>query len=810
MNHDHSVRGATVVVHTGGLNWATEKNVVEQVLKRQPGVLSVDANPVAQTATVTFDPRATSIVDLQAWIRECGLHCAGQSVPNHVCDPMQELAVEGPPAAHHALEAMPSPHDMMGHGGHAGMSMERMVRDMRNRFLFAVIFSVPILLWSAIGREVLGFTALAPFGLRDDVFQLLLSLPVVFYSAWIFFDGAARALRARTLDMMVLVATAVGAGWIYSVVVTFTGGGEVFYEAVTILTAFVLLGHWFEMRARGGANEAIRTLLDLAPPMAEVIRDGEPIQVPTAEVVVGDLLLIRPGSKVPVDAEVMEGESELDESMVTGESLPVSKHPGSLLIGATINRNGTLRARASAVGSDTALAQIVQLVQEAQNSKAPGQRLADRAAFWLVLVALIGGLVTLIAWLAAGESFSTAILFAITVVVVTCPDALGLATPTAIMVGTGLGAKRGILFKNAMALETAARIQIVVMDKTGTLTKGEPEVVQILVDDIEEGELLRLASAVERESEHPLAEAVVRYADGHEVPRAAAEGFENVSGHGARARVEGHLVTVGNRRMMQADDVNLEPLGKRTEELAASGRTMVIVAIDGEAVGLIAIADAPRPTSRDAVAALQERQIDVVMLTGDNEATARKIAEELGIDHVIAEVLPGDKAAKVAELQMNGIRVAMVGDGVNDAPALAQADLGIAIGAGTDVAIETADVVLMRSDPLDIPTALAIGGGTLRKMRQNLGWAVGYNAIAIPIAAGVFKPALGLVLRPEIAALSMSGSSFIVAMNALLLKRLHLPRPSPQPGTFDQIDHTNTAMLRRPIDGDSIESSGGR
>jgi Cu2+-exporting ATPase len=598
---------------------------------------------------------------------------------------------------------------------------------------------------------------------------------VIFYSAWIFFDGAGRALRARTLDMMVLVATAIAAGWIYSVVITLTGGGEVFYEAVSILAAFVLLGHWFEMRARGGANDAIRTLLDLAPPMAEVIRDGEPVHVPTAEVVVGDLLLVRPGAKVPVDAEVVEGSSEVDESMITGESLPVSKGVGSLLIGATVNRNGVLRARATAVGSSTALAQIVQLVQEAQNSKAPGQRLADRAAFWLVLVALIGGVVTLLAWLASGSSFDTAILFAITVVVVTCPDALGLATPTAIMVGTGLGAKRGILFKNAMAIEAAAQIQVVVMDKTGTLTKGETEVVEVVALAVDRDELLRLAAAVERESEHPLAEAVIRYAEAADVPRARTERFENVPGHGARANVDGHVVAVGNQRLMTADGVDVRAIGGRREQLASRGQTAVIVAVDGVAVGLIAIADTVRPTSRSAVAALREQQVDVVMLTGDNEATARRIADELGIEHVIAEVLPADKASKVAGLQGPNRRVAMVGDGINDAPALAQADLGIAIGAGADVAIETADVVLMRSDPLDIPTALSIGGGTLRKMRQNLGWAVGYNAIAIPIAAGVFASTYGLVLRPEIAALAMSGSSFIVAMNALLLKRLRLP-----------------------------------
>jgi P-type Cu2+ transporter len=578
--------------------------------------------------------------------------------------------------------------------------------------------------------------------------------------------------------MMVLVAVAIGAGWLYSLVVTLTGGGDTFYEAASVLAAFVLLGHWFEMRARGGANDAIRSLLDLAPPRATVIRDGRPVDVTTAEVVAGDLLLVRPGDKIAVDGVVEEGRSEVDESVVTGESLPVSKAPGSPVIGATINKNGTLRVRAIKVGADTALAQIVKLVQEAQNSKAPGQRLADRAAFWLVFVALIGGGLTLLAWLLAGRSLAAAMLFAITVVVITCPDALGLATPTAIMVGTGLGARRGILFKNAMALETSARIGAVVMDKTGTLTKGEPEVTGVVADGLPGREVLRLTAAVERESEHPLADAVVKHADDLGVPGARAERFENVPGHGALAQVDGRTVTVGNTRLMEREGVDLGALAGRREEMASAGQTVVWVAVGGRAVALIGIADAPRPTSAAAVAALGQAGVEVVMLTGDNQATAQRIAAQLGVPTVIAEVLPGDKASKIAELQQIGKKVAMVGDGVNDAPALAQADLGIAIGAGTDVAIETADVVLMRSDPLDVPTALEIGRGTLRKMRQNLGWAIGYNSVALPIAAGVFEPAFGLVLRPEIAALAMSGSSFLVAVNALLLRHLPLPRPA--------------------------------
>ena len=392
-----------------------------------------------------------------------------------------------------------------------------------------------------------------------------------------------------------------------------------------------------------------------------------------------------------------------------------------------------------------------------------------------MLVALAGGTLTLIVWLLAGRTFSQAILFAITVVVITCPDALGLATPTAIMVGTGLGARRGILFKSAAAIEAAARVQVVVMDKTGTLTRGEPEVTRIQADAMSEREVLALAAAVERDSEHPLAEAIVRRAEQAGVARLTATEFESVPGYGALAAVDGHRVAVGNAKLMARENIGLDELADERDAIAAEGRTVVVVAVDGRAAALIGVSDAPRSTAKAAVDALYRQGVEVVMLTGDNRSTAERIARELGIREVMAEVLPADKASKIAELQRAGKKVAMVGDGVNDAPALAQADLGIAIGAGTDVAIETADVVLMRSDPFDVATAITIGRATLRKMRQNLGWAVGYNAIAIPIAAGIFEPRFGLVLRPEIAALSMSGSSLLVAVNALLLRRLKLP-----------------------------------
>ncbi|MFB7874340.1 heavy metal translocating P-type ATPase [Nocardia sp. NPDC056064] len=807
---------ATAVLHVGGQLRPSSRRVLTAGLRHRPGVLGVEANPVAQTATVTYDPARTSVTELRTWIRDCGYHCAGRSVPAHLCDPVSEpspgptAAVEQPHPQHRGTATSTDPavprrepsapsqqspdgspahaapashtgtgHDAMSHGD-ASMSMDSMARDMRNRFLVALVFSTLVMLWSPMATHMLGLHLPVPFGLRADVWMLLLSLPVIGYSSTVFFTGAIRALRAHTLDMMVLVSVGIGTGWLYSLVVTLTGGGEVFYEAATMLATFVLLGHWFEMRARSGAGDAVTSLLDLSPPRAVVVRDGSEVEIPTAEVAVGDVLVVRPGAKIAVDGTVLEGSGDVDESMVTGESLPVHKQPGSAVIGATINTTGSLRVRATKVGSDTALAQIVELVQQAQNSKAPGQRLADRAAFWLTLVALLGSVATLVVWLLVGASLSEAVLFAITVVVVTCPDALGLATPTAIMVGTGLGAKRGVLFKNATALESAARIDVVVLDKTGTLTQGAPEVTAVLTaPGTDTGRVLALAAAVERESEHPLAEAVVAYAKEQGAPELSARDFRNVPGRGAMATVDGQRVLIGNRGLLDDEHVELGELARRREELAAAGHTAVLVAVDGAAAAVIALADAPRPSSAAAVAALHELGVGVVMLTGDNRATAERIAADLGIDTVIAEVLPGDKADRVAELQRSGKKVAMVGDGVNDAPALASADLGIAIGAGTDVAIQTADVVLMRSDPFTVSTALRIGRGTVGKERQNLAWAVGYNGIALPIAAGVFAP-WGLTMRPEIAAMAMSGSSLIVALNALHLKRLSLPEPPPR------------------------------
>jgi Cu2+-exporting ATPase len=505
--------------------------------------------------------------------------------------------------------------------------------------------------------------------------------------------------------------------------------------------------------------------------MATVLRNGREMEVPTAEVLGGDTVVIRPGNKIPVDGTVIDGTSQVDESMLTGESMPVEKRPGATVIGATINKSGTFRYTATKVGADTALAQIVKLVQEAQNSKAPAQLLADRASQWLVLAAAVVGALTFVVWFWwLGQPLLFAMTLMITVFVIACPDALGLATPMAVMVGTGLGAMNGILFKNAAALEEATRLDVIVMDKTGTLTLGQPQVVEIVTakGQSQEG-VLATAAAVEQGSDHPLAQAISRRAEGLAIP--VQKGFENIEGMGARAEIDGERVFLGNRRLMDTQKLEPGELAPEARRLQGAGRTVVHVARAGKVIGLIAIADAPRPTAAATVARLRERGVKVAMLTGDNAGTARRIAQELGIDIVLADVLPGQKAAKIKELQGQGNKVGMVGDGVNDAPALTQADVGFAIGAGTDVAIESADVVLMKSDPYDVVGAIELSRATLRKMHQNLWRAVGYNVIAFPLAAGVFYPFL---LSPEIAALAMSGSSALVAINALMLKRTRL------------------------------------
>jgi len=660
--------------------------------------------------------------------------------------------------------------DMAHEMGHGGKDLPAMVRDMRNRFWICLIFTVPIFIYAPMGGM---FEPPAPpFGLELNFWLFFFASAAVLYPSWPFFVSAWRALRKGILGMAALIVLSVGTGYLFSVGTTFffKEGGQ-FFEAVAVLLVFILLGHWLEMRARAGASSAIQALMNLTPAMASVIRNGAETEVPTAEVLAGEIVVIRPGSKIPVDGTIETGESLVDESMLTGESMPVKKGPGATVIGATINKSGSFNYKATKVGADSALAQIVKLVQEAQNSKAPAQLLADKAAQWLVIAAIVIGLSTFAVWFwLIGQPLLFAVTMTITVFVIACPDALGLATPMAIMVSTGLGAMNGILFKNASALEDATKLNVIVFDKTGTLTVGQPEVVEIVTaDGVAEDAVLTAAAAVEQGSQHPLAQAILRRAA--DLTVAAPTGFESLDGMGARAETAGGTVYLGNRLLMDTQKLALGPLEAEASRLQGDGRTVVHVSQAGQVIGLIAIADAIRPTSKAAVAKLRERGIEVVMLTGDNAATAKRIAADLGIESVLADVLPAQKAEKVKELQATGKKVGMVGDGVNDAPALTQANVGFAIGAGTDVAMESADVVLMKSDPYDIVGAIELSRATLRKMHQNLWWAVGYNTIAFPLAAGVLYP---FVLSPEVAAMSMSGSTLIVAINALMLKRTKL------------------------------------
>ena len=660
--------------------------------------------------------------------------------------------------------------DMAHEMGHDGMDLPAMVRDMRNRFWICLVFTVPIFIYAPMGGM---FKPPAPpFGLELNLWLFFFSTAAVLYPSWPFFVSAWRAVKKGTLGMAALIVLSVGTGYLFSVASTFffKEGGQ-FFEAVSVLLVFILLGHWLEMRARAGASSAIQALMNLTPAKANVIRNGAEVEVPTAEVLAGEIVVIRPGNKIPVDGTVETGESLVDESMLTGESMPVQKGPGATVVGATMNKSGSFRYKATKVGADSALAQIVKLVQQAQNSKAPAQLLADKAAQWLVIAAIAIGLTTFAVWFFwIGQPLLFAVTMTITVFVIACPDALGLATPMAVMVSTGLGAANGILFKNASALEDATKLDVIVFDKTGTLTVGQPEVVEIVTaEGVSEDVLLTAAAAVEQGSAHPLAQAIVRRAA--KLSIVAPTGFESLDGMGARAETAGGTVFLGNRLLMDTQKLALGSLEAAATRLQGDGRTVVHVAQAGRVIGLVAIADAIRPTAKAAVVKLREQKIVVVMLTGDNAATAKRIAADIGIETVLADVLPAQKAAKVKELQATGKKVGMVGDGVNDAPALVQANVGFAIGAGTDVAMDSADVVLMKSDPYDIVGAIELSRATLRKMHQNLWWAVGYNAIAFPLAAGILYP---FVLSPEVAAMSMSGSTLIVAINALMLRRTEL------------------------------------
>jgi P-type Cu2+ transporter len=726
-------------------------------------------------------------------VRETGYRCAGDPAPPSAgelahaarmtpitcCTTHDRMQYELP------RTRAASEHDPPGAEAQEGMGHDvaspdmagAMARDMRNRFFVALVLTVPVVLLSDIGYHTFGIHAVRSLDARNWLMAVL-SAPVVWWAGWIFIGGAITSLRQRSLNMAVLVATGVLAAWLSSVLLTVVGRAT-FYDAATMLVTFVLFGHWLEMKSRKGTNESLRALFDIVPPKATVLRDGEEVELPTAKIVVGDRILLRPGDKVPVDGRIVSGDTTIDESLVTGESIPVSKSVGDEVVGGSVNRAGSVTIEATKIGAETALGQIIALVERAQSSKAPGQRLADRAAGVLVIVAVSAGLITFVVWtLATDRNFLTALTFAISAIVIACPDALGLATPTAVAVGTGLGARHGILIKDAATLEGIADLQVVALDKTGTLTEGEPALTDVVAAGRPEADLLRLAASAERASEHPLAAAIVAGARERALALSEPADFEAIAGFGLRADVEGHRVLVGNRRLMERERLSLDGLPEAAERLAEAGKTAMYVGIDGAIAGLVAATDPIRSSARDAIAQLKALGLEVAMISGDNERTATAVGAQLGIDRVFAEVLPQDKADHIRRLQDEGKKVAMVGDGINDAPALAQSDIGIAIGAGTDVAVETANVVLTRSDPLDIAAAIRLSRATNRKMKQNLGWASVYNLLAIPVAAGVLYPSLGLELQPQWAALLMSVSSIIVATNAVLLRRAERELPA--------------------------------
>jgi Cu2+-exporting ATPase len=672
---------------------------------------------------------------------------------------------------HHEHAPAPKAH---AHHDHSAMMSDpgmakQMERDMARRFWIALALTIPIVV---ITGHMPGLPMLVHPPLSSWI-ALALSTPVVFWCGSIFLTGSVQALRTRKLDMSVLIATGVLAAYLSSVYLTIIGYPTAYFEAAAMLVTFVLFGHWMEMKSRRGTSDALRALFDLVPPTARVIRHGVETMIPTAEVVVGDSIRLLPGEKIPVDGEVVEGETDADEALVTGESEPVHKKPGDPLVGGSINVSGAVIMKAMHVGDETVLAQIAALVERAQNSKAPGQRIADKAAAILVVVAVSAGLVTFLAWtFLADVPFLTALTFAISAVVIACPDALGLATPTAVAVGTGLGARHNILIKDAATLEGVSRIQTIILDKTGTLTLGKPTVTDVVpTNGASEADLLSVAASLSATSTHPLSQAIVRASDARGSTRETAADVRNVPGKGVQGWVSGVPVLVGNAALMSANGADMGNAATEGLRLASEGRSLSYVARRGEVIGVLGITDAIRPSSAEAIRELKEAGIEPVLMSGDTKQTAERVAREVGIERVFAEVKPEEKAAKVIELQKKGCVVGMVGDGINDAPALAQADIGIAIGAGTDVAAQAAQVILLKSDPLDIVKAIRLSKATVRKMKQNLACASVYNLLAIPVAAGEFYTSLGWSLRPEVSALLMSVSSIIVALNAVSLRR---------------------------------------
>jgi Cu+-exporting ATPase len=749
-----------------GMTCASCVSHVEKALREVDGVISANVNLATEKATVEYDPGKTNMAGFRKAVED-----AGYGVGTVVSE-------EAPTIADTVSE-----------------TNRREVRDLRNKLIFACIIGVYMLLIAL--SEYTGSWLPSMFSNRYLLWAL--ATPVQFWAGWQFYRGGLGALRHRTANMNTLIAVGTSAAYFYSVAAIlapgfFAAGGrgsQVYFDMASIIIAIILLGRLLEARAKGQTSDAIKKLIGMQAKTARVVRQGREQDIPVEEVVVGDTIIVRPGEKVPVDGIIKEDSSSLDESMVTGESLPVEKGTGDQVIGATINKTGSFRFEATKIGKDTVLAQIIKLVEEAQGSKAPIQRLADVISAYFVPAVIGAASVTFVIWLILGPApaLTFALLNFVAVLIIACPCALGLATPTAIMVSTGKGAESGVLIRSGAALETAHKIQTIILDKTGTLTKGRPAVTDILATPgINQDELLRVAASAERGSEHPLGEAIINAARERNLTLEDAASFNAIPGHGIEAKIDGKAVLLGNLKLMQDRGFSLNGLEEKASQLSLEGKTPMFLAIDGSSTGIIAVADTLKPNSKAAVKELHRLGLEVVMLTGDNKRTAEAIAKEVGIDRVLAEVLPENKAAEVKRLQGEGRVVAMVGDGINDAPALAQADVGIAIGTGTDVAIEAADITLMSGDLSGVVTAIALSKRTLRTIKQNLFWAFAYNVALIPIAAGVLYFVFGQsgtpqglrfffgdygFLNPILAALAMATSSVTVVSNSLRLRGFH-------------------------------------
>ena len=692
------------------------------------------------------------------------------------------------------------------------LARRREVSDVSRRVLVGAVLTAPVL-FAVMGRDLFGFGWI-PMALMNRWLQFGLIAPVMGWVAWPIHRTGWLALAHRAADMNSLITLGTVAAFSYSTVVTVAPGlvpadvRDVYFETVGVIITLIMLGRLLEARAKAGTGEAIRRLIGLQPRTARVERDGADVEIPIEQVVAGDVVLVRPGEKVPVDGVILDGHSSLDESMVTGESMPVTKETGATVIGATLNQTGAFRMQATNVGSDTMLAQIVRLVRQAQTSKAPIQRLADAVARWFVPAVLFVAIATFVVWFDVGPkpAFQFALVAAVAVLIIACPCALGIATPLSIMVATGKGAEAGVLIKSAEALETAHKLDVLILDKTGTLTKGKPELTDLVASEgFDEASLLALAAAAEARSEHPLAQAIVTAAHDKGITVAEIDEFESITGKGVAATVTGRRVLIGNERLLIDAGVNTASLTDPAARLAADGKTAMFVAVDGAPAGIVAVADTLKDDAVASVAALRRLGLEVVMLTGDNRRTAEAIARATGVDRVLAEVLPSDKAAEVARLQREGRIVGMVGDGINDAPALAQADVGIAIGTGTDVAIEAADVTLISGQLAGLVTAIALSKATMRNIRQNLGFAFGFNVLGIPIAAGVLYPIIGWRLNPMIAAAAMAASSLSVVMNANRLRRFH-----PSVAQSSQLVPTIVASAEGATSLNGVELSGTR